>query len=352
MPGESAGDQSQRRRSSAENLRAQAQLLNERAERAERAAEMWERGHVGEQTVGAQLERLRPSGFDVFHDVHWPGRKRANIDHVAVGPAGIFVVDAKNWSGTVTVRDGKLRQNGYHRDKEVAAAKQAGEDVGALLQLPWALHVIPVIALAGAGSGGVDQCQGVTVVGHDQLVAWATTLPPQLTPGDVLGIASHLRGAMPPASVPAPRRTLSTSFPRAPREPSARERKRSARRKTALREAVLKTFVVILVLLSAPALFAWWESHGAGVVGTVIPTPTFSVASPAPTPKTAPTFTSCTTLRAVYPAGVKRAGATNTGKKARGHRVVDDATYRANKSLDHDKDGLACEVSRKRPTGR
>ena len=66
--------------------------------------------------VGATLERLRASGYDVLHDVHWPGRRRANIDHVAIGPAGIVVVDAKNWSGVVSAHHGRLRQNGNRRD--------------------------------------------------------------------------------------------------------------------------------------------------------------------------------------------------------------------------------------------
>jgi hypothetical protein len=44
---------------------------------------------------------------------------------------------------------------------------------------------------------------------------------------------------------------------------------------------------------------------------------------------------------------VKRAGATNAGKKVHGHLVVDDAVYRANRALDHDRDGLGCEVTAK-----
>ena len=352
--GNSAGKQAARKLMRAQSMRAQAAQLNQDADRVERDAAMWQRGSDGEQTVGAQLDLLRPHGFDVFHDVHWPGRKRANIDHVAVGPPGILVVDAKNWSGTVTVRDGVLRQNGYHRDKEVAGAKQAAEDVGALLQLPWALHVIPVIALAGSGSASVDHCEGVTVVGHDQLVAWATGLPPQLTPGDVLGIASHLRNAMPPATatatVPVPRRGHRRAYGRSsatPREPSARERRRLAKRTGVRRETLMKLIALAVLLVLAPALLKWWGSHGVDVVRTVIPTPTFSVAGPAPTPKTAPVFTSCKVLRRTYPNGVKRAGAANTGRKARGQVVVDAAVYRSNKALDHDKDGLACEVIKK-----
>ena len=205
QPGESAGQLSQRRRDQAETLRAQAQLFADRADRAERAAEMWARGYAGEQAVGARLEALRPHGFDVLHDVRWPGRRRANIDHVAIGPAGILVVDAKNWSGTITTHHGTLRQNGHRRDREVAAARRASSDVGALLPLPWALHVIPVIALAASDGVGVQQCQGVTVLGQGDLVRWATGLPAHLSPGDVLGIATQLRSGLPSAAAPVPR---------------------------------------------------------------------------------------------------------------------------------------------------
>ena len=342
QPGESAGQESQRRRSQAENLRAQAQALTERADQVDRAAQMWDRGHAGEQTVGAQLELLRTHGFDVLHDVHWPGRQRANIDHVAIGPPGILVVDAKNWSGNVTVREGVLRQNGYARDREIAGVSKAGQDVGELLQLPWALHVIPVIALAASDAGGVTQAQGVTVLGHQDLVSWATGLPPRLTPGHVFGIAAHLRDAMPPASVPLPRRGRGSRAPRPAREPSARQRQRAAKRAAARRENVIKLAGCLLLLILAPMALKWWSSHGTDVVRSVIPTPTFSAAAPTPDGST-PVFADCAGLRRTYPYGVMRSGAANTGKKSRGTLVIDNAVYRANAALDHDRDGIACE---------
>ena len=344
QPGESAGQQSQRRRSQAASLRAQARLLDERASRVERSAEMWDRGHVGEQTVGAQLEALRPFGFDVLHDVRWPGRRRANIDHVAVGPPGILVVDAKNWSGNVTVHHGVLRQNGYKRDREVAAVTRAGQDVGALLQLPWALHIIPVIALADSGIGGVRPCQGVTVVGQADLVGWATGLPAQLSPGDVLGIAASLAVRLAVRGRAGPRRSRASATRRPPREPSARQRQRTARRRAASRQALGRLAVLAALVLAGPSLVAWWGAHGDDVVRSVIPTPTFSAI--APEPATAAAFTKCADLRVTYPNGVKLAGAANTGKKKHGAVVVDSPVYRANAGLDRDKDGIACERTR------
>jgi hypothetical protein len=39
----------------------------------------------------------------VLHDCLIPG-SRANIDHIAVGPTGIFTIETKNYAGTVRVR--------------------------------------------------------------------------------------------------------------------------------------------------------------------------------------------------------------------------------------------------------
>ena len=61
----------------------------------------------------------------VFHDLPWPGRRYANIDHVVVGPHGVLMIDSKNWPGAVTVRGGVLRLNRRAKEREVAAAADA-----------------------------------------------------------------------------------------------------------------------------------------------------------------------------------------------------------------------------------
>lgn len=40
----------------------------------------------------------------VLHDRRMPG-ERGNIDHVVVGPAGVFVVDAKRYQGRIEIRN-------------------------------------------------------------------------------------------------------------------------------------------------------------------------------------------------------------------------------------------------------
>lgn len=55
-------------------------------------------GAHGEQVLAQCIERLTPDGVRVLHDRRIPGTK-ANIDHIAVGPAGVFVIDAKHYQG-------------------------------------------------------------------------------------------------------------------------------------------------------------------------------------------------------------------------------------------------------------
>lgn len=52
-------------------------------------------GIEGEKAVGQFLERLRESGYQVFHDVIGDG---FNVDHVIIGPAGVFTIETKTIS--------------------------------------------------------------------------------------------------------------------------------------------------------------------------------------------------------------------------------------------------------------
>jgi hypothetical protein len=58
----------------------------------------WNTGAKGEERLGARLNELVSDRILVLHDRRIPG-SRANIDHVAVTPSGIYVIDAKKYRG-------------------------------------------------------------------------------------------------------------------------------------------------------------------------------------------------------------------------------------------------------------
>ncbi len=47
---------------------------------------------------------MREEGLGVLHDRRIPGSK-ANIDHIVVGPAGVFAIDTKRYTGKIERRD-------------------------------------------------------------------------------------------------------------------------------------------------------------------------------------------------------------------------------------------------------
>lgn len=51
-------------------------------------------GYEAERAVGQELDELRHLGYRVFHDVPADGLEK-NIDHIVVGPAGVFAVAAR-----------------------------------------------------------------------------------------------------------------------------------------------------------------------------------------------------------------------------------------------------------------
>jgi hypothetical protein len=63
----------------------------------------WETGAGGEEMLAAHLAKTCPE-ITVLHDRRIPGR-RTNIDHLAVAPSGVFVIDAKRYNGKIEVRN-------------------------------------------------------------------------------------------------------------------------------------------------------------------------------------------------------------------------------------------------------
>ena len=181
----------------------------------------WSVGAEGERQVADVLTRMQRYGWTALHDVRWPGRPQANIDHIAVGPGGVVIVDAKNWSGTVTVRDGVLRQNGYQRGRETEAVAQAAAAVTTLLAPQHRTATRAVLCLASHDQA-VQSVPGVDVVGRWQLPEHLITLPPRLTVFEVAEIATYLRAQLDKAPGPSRARRLTT--PPRPRRPAPARR--------------------------------------------------------------------------------------------------------------------------------
>ncbi len=63
----------------------------------------WNKGIKGESIVAGHLNQL-PKDHFIFNDVKFPG-SYGNLDHIVVGPKGIYVIETKNYSGFFLIRD-------------------------------------------------------------------------------------------------------------------------------------------------------------------------------------------------------------------------------------------------------
>jgi hypothetical protein len=79
------------------------------------------------------LALLPGDEFVDFHDVPWPGRPGALIDHVVVGPGGVFVIVTSDLGENIQIRRDVLGRNGRRRDKVLGRAIQAAEALGTAL---------------------------------------------------------------------------------------------------------------------------------------------------------------------------------------------------------------------------
>ncbi len=324
-----------------------ARRQREKAERLLRSAERYERGARGEQATGAILDTLAEEGWAVFHDVRWPGRPRANLDHVAVGPPGVFVVDAKNWSARIEVGDQTFRANGRRQDKVVAAAGDAALAVAGLVG-PEACAATRSVLCFVRDEPLTGWCHDVMVCSTGNLRETLLGRPAVLTPDQHRTTAIELdlafraaaradqpadqteprpgprAGARSGARPPTPVRPIGPRRPRRPRRTAPGSRGLAGR---------LLALAVVLVLgagLLAYSLPRLRDLLDGPVTATLVPL--------GPT-----AYRDCSELRADYPLGVGTRRAVR--RLHAGHRApaVMPAVYRTNRRLDPGHDGIACE---------
>lgn len=172
------------------------------------AGASWAKGAVGEEKLGAALDRLEAEGLCVLHDRRLPGSK-ANIDHLVVAPTGVWVIDAKRYAGRVQrvdkggwcARDVRLVVAGRDRTKLIAGVlRQVGHVEDALAPLPGApVPVHGALCFLDAEFGLFAKPFTVQRV----VVAWGRALRKRLV----------APGPMPPDRRAAVHRHLARSFP-------------------------------------------------------------------------------------------------------------------------------------------
>jgi hypothetical protein len=145
-------------------------------------AERWERGAAGERKVGATLESFGPD-WHVLHDIYLG---RGNIDHIVVGPGGVYTVETKSHRGRISVDHVYDKMLGQAYAEKKLLEQVSGLKVEAMLVFSDAYLVGSVPA----------HRRGVTVLPERMLAGYFGRRRPKLTPEEAAEIAARLRLAL------------------------------------------------------------------------------------------------------------------------------------------------------------
>lgn len=167
----------------------------------------WERGAIGEELLAERLHDL-PDTFRVLHDRRIP-RSRANIDHIAIGPSGVWVIDAKRYKdkrpalhvegGIIRPRVESLRIGGRDRSNLVEGVQSQVDRVTTAVgdvEVP----VVGVLCFLDADwplIGGSFIVDGIRAVWPRLLIKQMTEAPAQAVA--VEAIHARLAGVFPSA---------------------------------------------------------------------------------------------------------------------------------------------------------
>lgn len=161
----------------------------------------WRRDAQAERRTAWLLRSLRSAGYVLLHDRTLPG-SRETVDHLAVGPAGVFLVDTRGW-------DRRTRITQLHGEVWIGATaalrvvgplmlrtQQVANAIGQAAET--AVEVIPVMAVHGARLPwrGVS-VEGVPLLRAVRVPRYLRAHPPLFTPEQVTVLAEAAARALP-----------------------------------------------------------------------------------------------------------------------------------------------------------
>ncbi|GAB3523622.1 nuclease-related domain-containing protein [Arthrobacter monumenti] len=151
----------------------------------------WYWGALGEVAVGGVLDRLGPE-WTVLHAVP-VGRGNSDIDHVVIGPTGVFTLNSKSHTGqavwsakNILMIAGKKQRHIYNAEFE---ANRAAKLLSSAFGRP--VYVNGAVVIVGAKSVTVKENHPrIAVVTQHQLLRWLTRRPTVLNPHQIEAISA------------------------------------------------------------------------------------------------------------------------------------------------------------------
>jgi hypothetical protein len=161
----------------------------------------WRRGAEGERRTARLLVSLERHGFQVFHDLAVPG-SAANVDHLVVGPTGVYVIDSKRYRGRLRYFAGQLWHGGRTLDRTLATLVWEATQVAETLGFGPNLHIYPVLCVHVARLPWLGELlvNGIPVLDAAALHPALQVARQALSPEQVALVAGQIRAGFRPAA--------------------------------------------------------------------------------------------------------------------------------------------------------
>ncbi|MFI5616159.1 nuclease-related domain-containing protein [Streptomyces sp. NPDC051567] len=157
----------------------------------------WFKGLAGERIAGGELDRLTAQGWKVLHSI--PLTRGGDIDHLLVGPGGVFTVNTKNFRGkSVWVGNDMVKVNHGPPHPYPAKSRAEAKYARGVLErhCPFPVEVEPVLVFVGVNELPKGATQLQVRVYREREVAALGPLTGRLTPEQVeivYAVARHRR---------------------------------------------------------------------------------------------------------------------------------------------------------------
>ncbi|WP_307845590.1 nuclease-related domain-containing protein [Planomonospora sp. ID67723] len=168
----------------------------------------WRRASVAERRTEAQLKGLERRGYRTLHARAIPDSE-AQIDHLVVGPTGVYAVDSEKWDKRLPVRAMSHRKlflgpfsQKARLDEALWEAERASQLIGEALGRE--IVIIPSLAIYGpAVPWRVLNVRGVDVFDGGHVRKWITKRERSLTDAEIERIYEIAERVL-PARYPEP----------------------------------------------------------------------------------------------------------------------------------------------------
>ena len=152
-------------------------------------------GARGEEHVAGLLRKI-PDTYHVYNDFK-AGNYR--VDHVVIGPAGVFAIETKCWRGRVTVEENHILLDGQLPDHSplAQAAREAASVRKVLAKLGYDGPVTPVLAFASdTFAAHIAEVEGIVVMNAAEIDTCFQTSQVVLQPAELarlIGLLENLK---------------------------------------------------------------------------------------------------------------------------------------------------------------